>query len=124
LTPRTFNAVALLTGALVVTAIAAIVWRTASEGEIPEYDGKDILITADYVAHCQKMTAECYDAADKSIDWALAHRRVTAACLSRPSRHAMARGALIWLDAHVELHPLPVEDGITRAMDAVWPCKP
>jgi len=119
----TFNAIAILVGALVVTAIAAIAWHTANEGDVPEYDGKDILITVDYVTHCQKMTEECYAAADAAIDAALKDGRTTAACMARrPSRRAIARGALIWLNAHVELHPLPVDEGIARAMDAVWPC--
>jgi hypothetical protein len=121
--PATFNAIAILIGALVVTAIAAIVWRTATEGDVPEYDGKSILITADYVTHCQKMTEECHAAADAAIEAALKSGRTTAACMARrPSRRAIARGALTWLDGHVELHPLPVEDGIARAMEAVWPC--
>lgn len=122
--PATFNAIAILIGALVVTAIVAIVWRTATEEDLPQYDGKSILITADYVTHCQKMTAECYDAADTAIDAALKNGRTTAACMAkRPNRHAVARGALIWLDGHVELHPLPVEEGLLQAIEAVWPCR-
>ena len=118
-----FNAVAVLVGALLVTAIVAIVWRAATEEDLPEYDGKDILITADYVAHCQKMTAECYAAVDAAIEAALRNGRTTPACMARrPGRRAIARATLIWLDGHVELHPLPVEDGIVRAMEAVWPC--
>jgi hypothetical protein len=121
--PATFNALAILIGALVVTAIVAIIWRAATEEDMPQYDGKSILITADYVTHCQKMTGECYAAADAAIDAALKSGRTTSACMARrPSRHAIARAALIWLDGHVELHPLPAEEGLLRAMEAVWPC--
>lgn len=120
---KTFNVLAVLIGALVVVGIAAIVWRTANESETG-YTGEGILVTVDYVSHCQTMTEECYAAADHATQWALAHRRLTKACLAqRPSRRAVARGALIWLNAHVEVHPLPVEEGITRAADAIWPCK-
>lgn len=116
----TFNAIAIAVGALVVTAVAAIAWKTASEGEV-EYTGEDILVTVDYVTHCQTMTQECYAAADAAIDWALAHRRIAKGCLARlPGRRAIARGTLIWLNAHVELHPLAAEEGITRAIEAIW----
>ena len=74
-----------------------------------------VTITADYVAGCQSMTAQCYRMADTVL-----HARKD--CLDRrPGRRAMARGALIWLNAHVELHPLPLEAGMARAVAAVWP---
>ena len=45
-------------------------------------------------------------------------------CLAHmPGRRAIARGALIWLNAHVEIHPMPADEGIARAMEAVWRCK-
>lgn len=119
----TFNLALVLAAMLVLTAVGAIAWRTASESD-GEYDGSTILITVDYVTHCQTMTDECYAAVGQAIDWALAQGRATKACMARrPGRRAIARGALIWLNAHVELHPLPVEEGITRAMDAVWKCE-
>jgi hypothetical protein len=50
--------------------------------------------------------------------------RVTKACLAhRPGHIGVARGAVIWLNAHSEMHPLLAEDGITRDADAIWPCR-
>ncbi|HWA89611.1 MAG TPA: hypothetical protein VG889_06215 [Rhizomicrobium sp.] len=117
MTTRAFNAIALALGALLLTAIVAIVWRGATEEEVPPYDGNDFLVTVDYVTHCQTMTAACYAAADAAMQG-----RVTKACLDgRPGRRAMARGAVTWLNAHVALHPLALEDGLARAVAAVWP---
>ncbi|HEX4294247.1 MAG TPA: hypothetical protein VHZ29_08945 [Rhizomicrobium sp.] len=49
---------------------------------------------------------------------------MTKACLAhRPGHIAVARGAVIWLNAHSEMHPLLAEDGITRDADAIWPCR-
>ena len=56
--------------------------------------------------------------------WALARGRVTKTCAARrPGPRTAARGAVIWLNAHPELHPLPIEEGLTRAEDAIWPCQ-
>ena len=113
----TFNALAIAFGAFLIAAIAATAWRTADDEELPGYTGEDILITVDYVTHCQTMSAECYAAAGEALD-----RIATKDCLVRkPGRRAMARGALIWLNGHVELHPRALEDGLAHAVKAIWP---
>ena len=112
---KPFNAIAILIGALVVASVAAILWRAATEEDIED---RRVRIVEDYLGQCQSMTRECYAMADAAL-----HARKD--CLDgRPGRRAMARGALIWLNAHVETHPLPLQDGMARAVAAVWPrCK-
>jgi len=106
---------------LCLAAALAFVWRDVSRsgGEIAR-----MTTTADFVGQCQTEKSQCAEAVTGAMRWAVAQRRITRACLSkRPSARTMARGTVIWLNAHVELHPLPVELGIARAADAIWPCK-
>ncbi len=114
---RTPDALLIAVAGLCAVSAGAVVWRAASD-DAPEPDR--IAIVADYVAQCQTMTAPCAAIADAAMAG-----RVRPDCLAhRPGRHAMARGALIWLNAHVEQHPRPVADGIASAVAAVWPrCK-
>jgi hypothetical protein len=107
---------------LCLASAIAVVWRDVSESD---YDKNTrIAITADFVAQCQIDKPQCADTVYNAMRWAVGHRRLTRACLSkRPSARTMARGTVGWLNAHVELHPLPVEQGIARAADAIWPCK-
>jgi hypothetical protein len=113
---RLFNAIAIVVGALVVTAIVAILWRAATESDPGDTRAA---IVADYVGRCQTMSEECYALADVAI----AHAATKDCAPHRPGRRAIARGALIWLNAHPELHPLPLDEGFARAMDAAWPCR-
>ncbi len=116
-----FNVAATVVIGVCLTAVAAIAWREASQNEIGD---ERATITADFVGRCQTLKPECIAMIDGAMDWALAHGRVTKACLAhRPGHRTIARGTVIWLNAHTELHPLLVEDGITRAADAIWPCK-
>ena len=116
---RALDAVLIAVAGLCAVSAGAVAWRAASDDAL-EDDRTGIAIAADYVAQCQTMTAPCYAAADAAMAG-----RVRPDCLSGPpGRHAMARGALIWLNAHVEQHPRPVADGIARAVAAAWPrCK-
>jgi hypothetical protein len=106
---------------LCVAAAIAVVWHDLSENDD---ENTRITITADFVGQCQTDKPECVDMVYDAMRWAVAQHRITRACLARrPSARAMARGTVTWLNAHVELHPLPVEQGIARAADAIWPCK-
>lgn len=100
--------------ALCIVSAVAAVWRAATEHDLEDRAA----ITADYVASCQSMTAACYRMADTAM-----HARK--GCLDgRPGHRAMARGAVIWLNAHPETDPLPLADGMARVVAAVWPrCK-
>jgi hypothetical protein len=116
-----FNIAATVVIGLCVAAVAAIVWREVSRSEMGD---ERAAITADFVGRCQRLTPECVAMVDDATDWALAHGRVTQACLAhRPGHVAIARGAVIWLNAHAAMHPLLAEDGITRAAAAIWPCR-
>jgi hypothetical protein len=106
---------------LCLAAAAAGIWRAARESEP---DDARAAVTADFVGKCQSQTPDCVAMVRDAMAWEVAHHRVTAVCLAkRPSERTMARGAIIWLNAHPETHPLPAEQGIARAADAIWPCK-
>jgi len=108
-------------GALCIASAIAIVWREASD----EYDPKArITITADFVAQCQTDKPQCPEMVTDAMRWEVAQHRITRTCLSkRPSARTMARGTVTWLNAHVEKHPLPMEQGVADAADAIWPCR-
>lgn len=107
-------------GALCAASAVAIVWREASD----EYDpNARIALTADFVAQCQPVKPECANMVTDAMRWDVATNMLSKSCLAkRPSAHTMARGIVIWLNAHPEKHPLPVEQGIVAAADAIWPC--
>ena len=93
-------------------AAVTVVWREATRDDDSE---RRVAIVADYVAQCQSTTAPCTAMADAAL-------HVRKDCLEHhPGRRALERGALIWLNAHPETHPLPLEDGMARAVAAVWP---
>ena len=107
-------------GALCIASAIAIVWREASD----EYDpSARITITADFVGQCQTEKPQCADMVTDAMRWEVAQRHISRTCLAkRPSARTMARGTVIWLNAHVEKHPLPMEQGVADAADAIWPC--
>jgi hypothetical protein len=106
---------------LCLAAAVAIVWRETSE---TDYDkNARIAITADFVAQCQTDKPQCADMVTDAMRWEVDRHRITRSCLSgRPGARTMAHGTVTWLNAHVEKHPLSVEQGIADAADAVWPC--
>jgi hypothetical protein len=106
--------------ALCLAAAIAAIWREASDDFDPN---TRITITADFVGQCQTEKPQCADMVVDAMRWEVAQKRITRTCLSkRPSARTMARGTVIWLNAHTEKHPLPVEQGIADAADAIWPC--
>jgi hypothetical protein len=105
---------------LCIVAAVAIVWRAAQD----EPGDARAAITADFVGRCQSEKPDCVAMVHDAMAWEAARHRITQACLAkRPSERTMARGLVIWLNAHPETHPLPADEGIARAADAVWPCK-
>lgn len=116
----TFFSAGLFTiAALCLASAVAVVWREAAERE-PDVR---IAITADFVSHCQTEKPECVDMVTGAMRWAVSKEGLSRTCLSkRPSARTMARGTVIWLNAHTETHPLPAEQGIAKAADAIWPC--
>lgn len=106
--------------AICLTAAVAIIWREAGD----EFDpSARITITADFVGQCQRDKPQCPEMVTDAMRWEVSQKRITRTCLSkRPSARTMARGTVIWLNAHAEKHPLPVEQGIADAADAIWPC--
>ena len=108
-------------GALCIASAIAIVWREASDDFDPT---ARVPITADFVAQCQIDNPQCADMVVDAMRWEVKQKRITRLCLSkRPSARTMARGTVTWLNAHVEKHPLPMEQGIGDAADAIWPCR-
>ena len=106
--------------ALCAASAVAFIWREASDTYDPN---ARIPITADFVAQCQLNKPQCADMVTDAMRWEVNQGRITRTCLSkRPSARTMARGTVIWLNAHPELHPLPAEQGIAKAADAIWPC--
>jgi hypothetical protein len=108
--------------ALFVAAAAAIAWREATSDDFDP--NARITITADFVAQCQTEKPECAQMVTDAMRLAVRNEGLSRSCLAkRPSARTMARGTVIWLNAHTELHPLPVEQGIAKAAEAIWPCK-
>jgi hypothetical protein len=108
--------------ALFVASAAAVVWREATSDDFDPT--ARITITADFVGQCQTEKAECAQMVTDAMRWAVSHEGLSRSCLAkRPSARTMARGTVIWLNAHTETHPLPVEQGIAKAAEAIWPCR-
>ena len=107
--------------ALCVASAVAFIWREAND----EYDpNARVTITADFVGQCQTEKSECADMVTDAMRWDVNTKGLSRSCLAkRPSARTMARGIVIWLNAHIEKHPLPVDQGIADAADAIWPCK-
>jgi hypothetical protein len=109
------------TAALCLAAVVAVVWRETGDTFDPN---ARITITADFVAQCQLDKPQCPDMVTDAMRWEVAQKRITRTCLSkRPSARTMARGTVTWLNAHIEKHPLPIDQGIADAADAIWPCR-
>jgi hypothetical protein len=106
--------------ALCAASAVAFIWRDANN----EYDpNARIAITAVFVAQCQTDKPQCAGMVTDAMRWDVGKQGLSRDCLSRrPSARTMARGIVIWLNAHPETHPLPVEQGISKAADAIWPC--
>jgi hypothetical protein len=106
--------------ALCVASAIAVVWREAGD----EFDpAARIAISADFVGQCQTEKPQCAQWVSDAMRWSVNNEGLSRSCLSkRPSARTMARGVVIWLNAHPETHPLPVEEGIAKAADAIWPC--
>jgi len=86
-------------------------------------DGPDerIANAGEFVGACQSVKAQCLKLVDEAMQSETKRGR---ACPGRrPKIAAMTRGIVVWLGAHPELHPLPVDAGIVRAADAIWPCR-
>lgn len=106
--------------ALCVASAVAFIWREASDDYDPNVR---IAITADFVGQCQTEKPECAQMVTDAMHWAVSKEGLSRSCLAkRPSARTMARGIVIWLNAHPKTHPLPVEQGIAKAAEAVWPC--
>jgi len=107
--------------ALCTAAAIAVVWHEASD----EFDPTArITITADFVGQCQAEKPQCAQWVSDAMRWAVKNEGLSRACLAkRPSARTMARGTVRWLNAHTELHPLPAEQGIAKAAEAIWPCR-
>ena len=106
--------------ALCAASAVAVVWHEASD----EFDPTArITITADFVGQCQTDKPQCAQWVTYAMRWAVKNEGLSRSCLAkRPSAHTMARNTVIWLNAHTELHRLPVEQGIARAAETIWPC--
>ncbi|HWE05845.1 MAG TPA: hypothetical protein VG274_04000 [Rhizomicrobium sp.] len=106
--------------ALCAASAVAVIWRETTESGLP----KPATITAYFVAQCQMEKPECADMVTGAMRWDVNAKGLSRTCLAkRPSARTMARDTVIWLNAHTELHPLPVEQGIAKAAEAIWPCK-
>lgn len=107
--------------ALCAASAVAFIWREANEDLDPN---ARVPITADFVAQCQLDKPQCSDMVVDAMRWEVNRKRITRTCLSkRPSARIMARGTVTWLNAHIEKHPLPIDQGIADAADAIWPCR-
>jgi len=107
-----------------VLLLAAAVYYSV-EKSIYDQPRQRIVTVADYVGTCQGVKAQCLMAVDEAMQSALKSGRIDQACLNRrPQIRALSRGIAIWLSGHPELHPLPAAEGINRAADTMWPCKP
>jgi hypothetical protein len=106
--------------ALCVASAGAVIWRAGSDGFDPN---ARITLTAEFVGRCQTEKPDCAQWVSDAMRWAVNHEGLSRSCLAkRPSARTMARGTVIWLNAHTELHPLPMEQGIAKAAEAIWPC--
>jgi hypothetical protein len=107
--------------AICVASAVAVIWRDAGGDHDPT---ARITITADFVGQCQTEKPQCAQRVSDAMRWAVKNEGLSRSCLAkRPSARTMARDTVIWLNAHTELHPLPVEQGIAKAAEAIWPCK-
>jgi hypothetical protein len=105
--------------ALCAASAVAVIWRETMESGLP----KPATITADFVAQCQTEKPECADMVTGAMRWDVNAKGLSRTCLAkRPSARTMARSIVIWLNAHPETHPLPMEQGVVKAADAIWPC--
>ncbi len=103
--------------ALCAAASVATVWREASSS------ADNPIATADFVAQCQTATPQCAEMVTGAMRWDVGKQGLSRSCLSkRPSAPTMARSIAVWLNAHPETHALPIEQGISKAADAIWPC--
>jgi hypothetical protein len=115
-----FSAGLFTIAALCLAAAVAVVWHEMRDDFDPN---ARITVTADFVAQCQAEKPQCADLVVGAMRWEVDRKRITRTCLSkRPSARTMARGTVTWLNAHIEKHPLPVEQGIADAADTIWPC--
>jgi hypothetical protein len=116
-----FSAGLFTIAALCLTAAVAVVWRDVSKND-DDQDAR-IAIAADFVGQCQTEKPECVDLVTGAMRWSVRNEGLSRSCLARrPSARTMARGVVTWLNAHTEAHPLPAEQGIAMAADAIWPC--
>ncbi|HTT96966.1 MAG TPA: hypothetical protein VMF58_02875 [Rhizomicrobium sp.] len=106
--------------ALCAASAIAFIWREANDTYDPN---ARVAITADFVAQCQTEKTDCAKMVTDAMRWDVDNKGLSQSCLAkRPSARTMARGVVIWLNAHPQTHPLPVEQGIVKAADAIWPC--
>jgi len=100
----------------------AIVYDVERNTRAPIGEAK---IGTDFVGSCQTITDDCVDVVKNALMDAMESGRINAECMAKwPDERPMTRSIVIWLNAHTELHPLPENDAIIKAADAIWPCTP
>ena len=109
---------------IVFVAFLAVAVFFDVEKNLSDAPDQGIANVGEFVGACQSIRAQCLKLVDDAMRAERKDRRIDRACLDRrPKLRGLMQGVIIWLNAHPELHPLPAEDGILRAADAIWPCR-